>query len=116
MSTESDPIISNWYQHLDKGQGFHVVAIDEERGLIELQYFDGNLEEIDLDTWYQMDLEPIEPPENWAGALDISETDDFGTSVTDTDMGDWDEPLEEIKGPDLEKLPEEPAEPEDVVG
>ena len=33
MSTEVDPIVGNWYQHLDKGQRFLVVAFDEKEGL-----------------------------------------------------------------------------------
>jgi len=84
MITEADPVIRNWYQHLDKGQRFRVVAVDNDAGLIEIQHFDGDLEEIELAVWRQMDLEPIEAPENWAGALDISEKDDLGTEVTDT--------------------------------
>ena len=102
MVTEADPITGNWYQHLDKGQRFLVVAVDEENGLIEVQYFDGNLDEIELSEWRQMELEPIEETENWSGALDIGELDDLGTSVTDTNPNDWQESLQEIKGPDAQ--------------
>ena len=100
MITEADPIIDNWYEHLDKGQNFLVVSVDDEKGLIEVQYFDGNLDEIDIHQWHQMELEPIEEPENWLGALDIGELDDLGTSVTDTNPSDWQEPMQEINGPD----------------
>ena len=64
MPTEADPILGNWYQHLDKGQKFCVVALNVDEGLIEMQHFDGDLEEIDRDTWYQLDLQLIEEPEN----------------------------------------------------
>lgn len=103
MVTEVDPIIGNWYQHLDKGQRFCVVAVDEESGLIEIQYFDGDLEEIECAIWYQINVEPSEEPENWAGALDVGELDDLGTSVTDTDPGDWNAPLVEIRTQDRDK-------------
>lgn len=96
MPTEADPIVGNWYQHLDKGQQFQVVALDEDNGLVEIQHFDGDLEEIELETWYSLDVEPSEEPENWAGPLDIAETDDLGTEVTDTRPEDWTEPLEEV--------------------
>lgn len=96
MPTEVDPIIGSWYQHLDKGQRFRVVAFDEDEGLVETQHFDGDLEEIPLDIWYQQDLETAEAPENWSGALDIGTKDDYGTEVTDTDISDWAEPLQEI--------------------
>jgi hypothetical protein len=50
MTTESDPIIGNWYCHLDKGQRFQVVAIDEEKETVEVQNFDGNLNEYEIES------------------------------------------------------------------
>jgi len=99
MPMDIDPILENWYQHADKGQEFCVVAIDDVTGVIDIQYFDGTLEEIDLDDWYQLDVEPIEAPENWSGPLDIAEADDLGTGITDTPPEDWRAPQEEIKHP-----------------
>jgi hypothetical protein len=96
MPTEVDPIIGKWYQHLDKGQRFLIVTIDEDEGLIETQHFDGDLEEILLEDWYQQDIDLAEEPENWAGPLDIGTKDDYGTEVTDTDISDWSEPLQEL--------------------
>jgi hypothetical protein len=96
MPTEADPILGNWYQHLDKGQKFCVVALNEDEGLVEVQHFDGDLEEIDRDIWYQLDLEPIEEPENWSGPVDVGEIDDLGTGVTDTTGEDWNAPLQEL--------------------
>lgn len=97
MNNEADPIVGNWYQHLDKGQAFQVVAVDEDAGTVELQHFDGDLEELDLDTWYRLPVEPIEEPENWSGPLDVGEVDDLtGTEISDTSPEDWAEPLEEI--------------------
>lgn len=95
MLTKTDPLVENWYSHLDKGQKFKVVAFDEDNSLVEIQHFDGDLEEVDLDTWYQLDIEPCEAPENWSGAIDVGEKDDLGTSVTDTPTKDWNAPLEE---------------------
>ena len=97
MDIEIDPIVGEWYQHLDKGQRFLIVAFDEDEGLIETQHFDGDIEEIPLDAWYQQDIQLIEPPENWGGAMDIGTKDDYGTEITDTDISDWSEPLQEFK-------------------
>ena len=36
MTTEADPIVFNWYSHLDKGQRFRVIAFDADSGLVEL--------------------------------------------------------------------------------
>lgn len=97
MQSKRNPIVGNWYQRLDKGQEFYVVAMDEEARLVEMQHFDGDLEEMDLDTWYQLEILPIEEPENWSGPFDIGEIDDLtGTEVTDTQLEDWTEPLDEI--------------------
>ncbi len=100
MPAEIDPIVDNWYYHQDKGQRFYVVAVDEEGGVVEIQHFDGDVEEIDLKEWYEMDIAVGEAPENWSGAVDIGEVDDFGTEVTDTRPSDWSEPLRQFTPPD----------------
>jgi hypothetical protein len=98
MTNEADPILGCWYRHLDKGQEFCVVAVDDDSNSVEIQTFDGDLEELDLQDWRQMDLETIEEPENWSGALDIAEIDDLGTEITDTLPADWNRPASEIHG------------------
>ena len=99
MSTDADPVQFNWYAPQGKGQEFRVVAVDSEKKLIETQNFDGEINEIDFDVWYEMDLELIEEPEDWSGAYDFGEIDDLGTEVTDTLPSDWSEPLQEVKQP-----------------
>ena len=112
MVTEADPIEENWYQHLGKGQMFKVITVDDEHGLIEIQHYDGDLEEIELAYWRQMDLELIEDPENWDGAMDVEELDDLSSSVTDTTASDWLEPLDEIGSHEL--FPGDEEELEDI--
>ncbi|MGD8484598.1 MAG: hypothetical protein PVJ63_08225 [Thioalkalispiraceae bacterium] len=99
MTTENDPIVDNWYFHKDKGQRFMVVSVDQDSELVEIQNFDGNLEEVGFSDWYQMDIELSVEPENWSGATDVGEVDDYGTEVTDTSPEEWDEPLQEIRSP-----------------
>ncbi len=69
----------------------------EVEGNVEIQYFDGDVEEIGLDGWYELDIEPIEAPENWTGPVDVAEVDDLGTQITDTTTEDWAAPQQEIK-------------------
>ncbi|MGD2118445.1 MAG: hypothetical protein PVG66_08810 [Chromatiales bacterium] len=97
MPNDFDPRIDQWYAHLDKGQRFYVTAFDEDQNTVEIQHFDGDLEELSLDEWRELDIELSEEPENWAGALDISEQDDLGTEITDTGPEDWSEPSEEFR-------------------
>lgn len=76
--SDVDPIIGNWYRNEETGNDFEVVALDDDAQTIEIQYFDGELEELDLDAWYELPLEAIEPPEDWSGPFDEMETDDLG--------------------------------------
>jgi len=97
MRNELDPLVDQWYAHLDKGQRFFVIEVDEENSVVEIQHFDGDIEELSLEEWRDLRIEVSEEPENWAGALDIAERDDLGTGVTDTTAGDWSEPGEEYR-------------------
>jgi hypothetical protein len=97
MPNEFDPIPDQWYAHLDKGQRFYVTAVDESNATIEVQHFDGDIEEFSLEEWRELEIELCEAPENWAGALDITEQDDFGTEITDTTPDDWRDPEKEFQ-------------------
>ncbi len=70
MATDVDPIVGSWYQLPDKSQPFEVISLDEDIGLVEIQYLDGDQEELELDTWYELDVEPTDAPEEWIGSID----------------------------------------------
>ena len=98
MSRDLDPIIGNWYRHLDKGQMFRVIAVDESDSTIELQHFDGDIEEVTMVGWRAMDLEVSEAPEDWTGPMDDIEPDDLGySSETVMSDEDWRAPLQEVR-------------------
>jgi len=78
MIGELDPIEGNWYQHLDNGRDFMVVNVNENTGTVDIQYFDGDIDELEIEEWEEMDLEEIEPPEDWTGPLDDLDPDDRG--------------------------------------
>lgn len=99
MPNELDPRIDQWYAHLDKGQRFFVTAIYDEENMVEVQHFDGDIEELSIDEWRDMDIELSVEPENWAGAMDIANEDDLGTGVTDTRPDDWAEPGKDFTPP-----------------
>jgi hypothetical protein len=77
MATGIVPTVGHWYQNPDQTK-FEVVALDEDEGIVEIQYFDGELDEVEFDVWPQMGLENIPPPEDWSGAYDEFERDDLG--------------------------------------
>lgn len=68
------PDVGNWFRRVD-GNTFEIVAVDEGDRTIELQHFDGTLEEIDLEAWLELVAEPIDPPEDWSGSLDVDTAD-----------------------------------------
>jgi hypothetical protein len=78
VSNRLPPIVGNWYSHRDKGEMFQVVALDETTGTIEIQEFDGGLDELDLDEWRALLVEAAAQPEDWGGPLDDVEPDEFG--------------------------------------
>jgi len=74
MNFEYAPKIGDWYKNTI-GDAFEVIAQDDDDDTLELQYFDGTLEELDTETWESMRPEPIEPPEDWSGSMDIAPED-----------------------------------------
>jgi hypothetical protein len=95
MKADINPVLGSWYRHLDKGYVFQVVAYDETDGIVEIQHYDGDVEALELAEWYELELEQIEPPEGWAGAMDDFESDDTGYSDTEMSDMDWKEGLGE---------------------
>jgi hypothetical protein len=75
------PGIGAWYR-FNGGELFEVVAIDDDDGTIDIQYFDGTVEEMDREDWQaQWDegaLESAQPPEDWSGSVDIEGSDEEG--------------------------------------
>ena len=76
--SDIDPIVGTWYRNLNDEINFEVVAVDETSQTIEIQHFEGEVEELDLDAWDELTLEPIEPPDDWTGPFDDLEPDDLG--------------------------------------
>lgn len=94
MSMEQTPIIGEWYKN-EAGEIFEVVAFDETEGLIEIQYFDGMVEEIDVDSWAEQLFFLVEPPEDWSGSMDI-EREDYGVDLEENTHLDWSNPLDNL--------------------
>jgi hypothetical protein len=78
MGNRLQPVVGQWYSHRDKGDLFQVVATDDDTGTIEIQEFDGALDEFDLSEWHQLAIEAAEQPEDWSGPVDDVEPDEFG--------------------------------------
>ena len=104
MGRDYDPVQGKWYQDLEENEVFQVLSVDPDEELIELQYENGDIEEIDLDTWHELDLEHAQEPEGWS-----SDDDDDKEEVEeeDDDEEDWDEDEDDDWDDDDEDLDDE---------
>jgi hypothetical protein len=64
------PEIGRWYCGPD-GNLFKIVATDDAEGTIEMQHFDGTLEETGPEEWLSMRPDSVDAPEDWSGSVDI---------------------------------------------
>lgn len=94
MATEYEPRIGDWYRN-SNADTFEIVAFDDGDDTVEIQYFDGTVEELDLDTWYEMDIEPTAAPEDWSGSLDI-EREDYGVDFDEKRLAKRNNPLDDL--------------------
>lgn len=96
--------IGQWYRRWDKGEIFQVTGVDQQSKAVEVQTFDGDLDEIDQEAWTSLPLGLAEPPEDWTGPVDDVEIDDLGYSDTEMRPQDWATSLRQFGGaePSLE--------------
>jgi len=88
----SYPVIGHWYRR-SNGTLFEVVAVDEEDGTVELQFFDGTVDEVDLENWPSMLIETVGAPEDWSGSVDMDPEDFVGDDNGELPLG-WHDPLD----------------------
>ena len=73
------PDVGKWYRAAG-GEAFEVVALDEEDGTVEVQYFDGTVAEFEFEDWEAQrasgEIEDAEAPEDWTGSVDADFEDD----------------------------------------
>ena len=104
MGRDYEPVKGQWYENVDEDETFRVLTVDEDSELVEIEYLDGDIEELDLDAWHEMDLERIEEPEGWAAEDDDEEDeeDDEDDEDLDDDDDDWDDDDEDDDDEDWE--------------
>ena len=93
MSRDYEPTPGQWYENVEEEETFRVLTVDEDSELVEIEYLDGEIEEVDLETWHEMDLEKTDEPEGWADRDDDDDEDDADEDFDedDDDDDDWDD-------------------------
>lgn len=89
--TSPSPVVGDWYRRIN-GALFEVVAIDRDDGTVEVQHFDGTVEEFDLESWDEQDFEEAQPPEDWTGSVDV-DPEDYESEREVTTASAWIDPL-----------------------
>lgn len=69
-----------WYTDVPSGRSFCVTDVDTSSDTIEIQHFDGDIEQIDLGEWVELDLELTQVPEDWSGLIDRVDGEDLDDS------------------------------------
>ena len=69
MPADDPPVVGSWYETED-GALFKVLAIDRLRGLVDIQYSKGRVEQLDVATWSEFAAQEVDAPEEWHGSMD----------------------------------------------
>lgn len=97
MSRDYEPVKGQWYENAEDDETFRVLSVDEDAELVEIEYLDGDIEEMDIDAWHEMDLERIAEPEGWAAEneADDAEDDEDEDEDDEDEDDDWDDDEDE---------------------
>src|SRR5580698_651376 len=98
VGREYEPTVGQWYEDLENDETFQVLKVDEDREIVEIQHLDGDIEELDVDDWAELDLELTEEPEGWSGSKSEKDEDE---DEEDEDE-DWDDDEDEDDDDDLD--------------
>ena len=86
------PTIGTWYRR-PNGSLFEVVAVDSNDATVEVQFFDGTIDEIEFDVWTDLLIEAVGAPEDWSGSVDMDPEDYLGPDGSELPTG-FHDPLE----------------------
>ena len=88
------PVIGQWYQNVEQGDLFEIVAIDEATSTLSIQYIDGEISELDTDSWYSQSMRSAAPPKDWTSPFEMEHQQE------DDDLIDWNamrDPINQIE-------------------
>lgn len=90
MAISQSPAVGSWFKDAD-GISFEVVSVDDDTGTIFIQYFDGMIDELNVERWHALAFEDREPPAPWI-SIDIM-------GGTREETVDWEGPEQWCAGP-----------------
>lgn len=87
MLRRTAPEVGCWYQEAEQGRLFEVVSLDEDENSVAIQYFEGEIEALELDAFMQLPLRIVEQPEDWSGPYELDPEDSMDDEYTHWDDG-----------------------------
>ncbi len=81
-----------------RGEMFQVIGIDTEEDTVEVQYFDGDIEELPQGTWHSQGMQVAPRRRGWTGPYDEIARDDLGYSDSEPSRGERRGATENIQG------------------
>jgi hypothetical protein len=103
VSRDNEPVKGQWYENVEDEETFRVLSVDEDAEVVEIEYLDGEIEELDLEEWREFDLDLIDEPEGWSDEDDEDEDDDEEWDDEDEDEDDdWDDEDEDENDEDYD--------------
>lgn len=94
MSRDYEPEKGQWYEDLDREDSFRVLDLDPDEATVRIQWLDGEIQDLDLDQWHELDLELATEPEGWVDEVAADEEEDEEEDWDDEDDDeddDWDD-------------------------
>lgn len=77
MLRRAVPEVGCWYENAEQRTLFEIVSLDEDENTVAIQYFEGEIEEMELDTFVQLPLRMVEQPEDWSGPFEVDREDRY---------------------------------------
>jgi hypothetical protein len=102
VGRDYEPVKGQWYENVEDDDTFRVLSVDEDAELVEIEYLDGDIEELDIDAWHEMDLERIEEPEGWAAQEEEDDEEEEEDEDDEDEDDDWDDDDEDDEDDDWE--------------
>ena len=70
IERSTPPVVGSWYRRNDRAQPFRVVACDTDAETVDVEYFDGTVDEWPLTHWRSLGITAGEAPLDWSGPFD----------------------------------------------
>ena len=89
MPMHEEPLVGATYENPEE-RTFKVTAFDQDEATVTVEYADGSVETLDLDNWYDMDLEMIDDGEeaDEDEEVEVEEEEDEDLDLDDDDDED----------------------------